>query len=127
MVKAMTSQQALEYCVMINIDSLGMAMTQVGDNMSSRKLGEFAMHVAKELNMKLGHVTIPHADSDSSSFIARKIPAVMIHGLNSDWATILHTQFDQVSRVNPEGVYQGYRLVLAMIVRLDQSSCDAYR
>jgi putative aminopeptidase FrvX len=127
MVKGITKEQALEFCAMINIDSLGLAMTQVGDNMSSKKLAEFTAQTAKELNMKFGHATIPRADSDSSSFISRKIPAVMIHGLPNDWPTILHTPYDQASRVNPEGVYQGYRLVLALIERLDHAACDAYR
>jgi putative aminopeptidase FrvX len=127
MVKAINKEQLSEYCAMINIDSLGMATPQVGDNMSSKKLGQFTVELAKELQIKFGHRDIPGADSDSSSFIARKIPAVMIHGLANDWATVLHTNYDQSSRVNPAGVYLGYRLVLALIVRLDQSTCEAFR
>ena len=73
------------------------------------------------------HASIGRANSDSSSFVAKKIPAVTIHGLNKDWSTILHSKHDQVAKVNAASVYLGYRLALAMIVKLDASACDAYR
>ena len=127
MVNAITNDQSAEYCAMINIDSLGLASPQVADNMSSKKLGQFTAEVAKEMKMQFGHASIPGADADSSAFLAKKIPAVTIHGMNSEWPTILHSRNDQASKVNPISVYLGYRLVLAMIARLDESSCAMYR
>ncbi len=127
MTNAISKDQAAEFCAMINIDSLGLAPPQVADNMSSKKLGQFTAELAKEMKMHFGHASIEGADADSSSFIGKKIPAVTIHGLNSDWPTILHSRNDQASKVNPVSVYLGYRLVLAMIARLDQSLCAAYR
>lgn len=127
MTKAITKEQAAEYCAMINIDSLGLAPPQVADNMSSKKLGKFTADLAKEMKMPFGHASIEGADSDSSSFMAKKIPAVTIHGLTNEWPKILHSRNDQVSKINPASVYLGYRLTLAMIVRLDQSLCGAYK
>jgi len=127
MVAAITRDQAALYCEMINIDSLGLAAPQVADNMSSKKLGSYAGEVAKEMRIPFNHASIEGADADSSSFVAKKIPAVTIHGMNNDWRRILHTANDQASKVNQVSVYLGYRLVLAMVVRLDESVCSDYR
>lgn len=44
-----------------------------------------------------------------------------------DCPKILHRGRDQAARVNPASVYLGYRLALAMVARLDQSACAAYK
>jgi Iap family predicted aminopeptidase len=116
-----------QYCAMINIDSLGLATPQVLDNTSSKKLIQLADGVAKEMKMPFSHATVEGADADSSSFIAHKIPAVTIHGLSKDWAAILHSRNDQASRVNVNSVYLGYRLALAMLIKVDQADCGDYR
>ncbi len=115
------------YCAMINIDSLGLGPPQVADNMSSKKLARFAGELAKEMEIPFAHASIGRANSDSSSFVAKKIPAVTIHGLNNDWHAILHSRYDQADKVNAASVYLGYRLALGMVVRLDQAACSAYR
>jgi Peptidase family M28 len=127
MTKTISKEQSQQYCAMVNIDSLGLAPPQVGDNMSSNKLRAFAVDVAKQLKIDLGHASISGADSDSTPFLEKKIPAITILGLTSNWRDTLHSNRDQVGKVNPVGVYLGYRLVLAMIARLDTASCDAYR
>lgn len=127
MTNTISKEQAAEYCAMINIDSLGLGPPQVADNMSSKKLTELAADLAKEMKMPFARASIPGADSDSSSFISKKIPAVTIHGMNNEWPTILHSRNDQAAKVNPVSVYLGYRLILSMVVHLDQSPCAAYK
>lgn len=127
MANAIGKDQAAEYCAMINIDSLGLGPPQVADNMSTKKLAQFTENIAKEMKMPFGHASIEGADSDSSSFIAKNIPAVTVHGMNNDWPALLHSRNDQASKVNPISVYLGYRLTLMMVVTLDQSPCAAYK
>jgi acetylornithine deacetylase/succinyl-diaminopimelate desuccinylase-like protein len=127
MVKAMTEEQAAESCAMINIDSLGLAPPQVADNLSSKKLEQFTVDLAKEMKLQFAHASIQGAEADSLPFLARKIPAVTIHGLNNQWPAILHSHRDQSSKVNPMSVYLGYRFALGVIARLDESPCAAYR
>jgi acetylornithine deacetylase/succinyl-diaminopimelate desuccinylase-like protein len=127
MVKAMTEEQAAESCAMINIDSLGLSPPQVADNLSSKKLEQFTVDLAKEMKLQFAHASVQGAEADSLPFLARKIPAVTIHGLNNQWPAILHSYKDQASKVNPMSVYLGYRLALGVIARLDESSCAAYR
>jgi Zn-dependent M28 family amino/carboxypeptidase len=127
MTKGISKDQAAEYCAMINIDSLGLGPPQVADNMSSKKLGQFTEDLAKKMKMPFAHASIEGADSDSGPFIEKKIPAVTIHGMSNEWSKILHSGNDQVSKVNAVSVYLAYRLILAMVVDLDQSPCVAYK
>jgi Peptidase family M28 len=127
MTKAMSEAQVAEHCAMINIDSLGLGPPQVADNMSSKKLAQFAGELAKEMEIPFAHARVARGNSDSSAFVAKKIPAVTIHGLNNDWMKILHSRHDQPAKVNATSVYLGYRLALGMVARLDQAACDAYR
>ena len=127
MVDAIAKDQLGQYCAMINIDSLGLSAPQVLDNASSKKLGELAANVAKEMKMPFSHASVGNADADSSSFVRKKIPALTIHGLNNEWSSIIHSRNDQLSKVNPVSVYLGYRLALALMSRLDTSACAAYR
>lgn len=127
MTKAIPEEQLAEYCAMVNIDSLGLGPPQVADNMSSKALAQFTGELAKELQIPFAHAGIRGANADSSSFVARKIPAVTLHGLNNNWSKILHSGRDQASKVNHASVYLGYRLALALVLRLDQSACAAYR
>ena len=127
MTKTFSKEQAAEYCAMINIDSLGLAPPQVADNMSSNKLGQFTADLAKDMKMPFARASIQGADSDSSAFIEKKIPAVTIHGMSNNWSNVLHTGNDQASKVNEMSVYLAYRLTLAMIARLDETPCAAYK
>lgn len=127
MTRNIDASQVGQYCAMINIDSLGLGPPQVADNMSSKALARLTGEIASEMEIPFAHASIGRANSDSSSFVAKKIPAVTIHGLDNDWSTILHSKHDQAAKVNPASVYLGYRLALAMIVKLDASACDAYR
>jgi len=127
MTRAIPDAEVAGYCAMVNIDSLGVATPQVADNMSSKPLARFAGDVAKEMEIPFAHAAIGRANSDSSAFVARRIPAVTLHGLSNDWATLLHSRNDQADRIHHASVYLGYRLALGMLVRLDAAACDAYR
>jgi Zn-dependent M28 family amino/carboxypeptidase len=127
MAKAIDKEGAARYCAMINIDTLGLAPPQVADNMSSRKLRDLAAAAAKEMKMPFASAGVAGADSDSTPFIARRIPAVTIHGMSRDWRELLHTGRDRAGKVNPLHVYMGYRLALALIARVDAAPCDAFR
>lgn len=127
MVKAIDKEAAGQYCAMINIDSLGMGAPQVATNLSTKKISDRAAELAKRLGMTFAAGTLERADADSSSFLAKKIPAITIHALVSDWPKILHSSKDQASMVKPESVYLGYRLALSLAVDLDNAACDAWR
>jgi Peptidase family M28 len=127
MVDPIKKAQAVEYCAMINMDSIGLAVPQVIESISSKKLVELVASLAKEMNIPFDRRYFTGGSSDSDSFIKKNIPAVTIHGLSNNWKNILHTGFDKPEKVKVESVYQGYRLALALLVRIDKSSCQAFR
>jgi Iap family predicted aminopeptidase len=127
MVKAMSKEQAAQVCAMINLDSFGMGAAQAASNMSSKKLMELARTLAKRMQIPFGNAAIPDAGADSMSFMDRGIPAITLHGLNNDWAKVLHTDNDKPAKVDAVSVYLGYRLALALAVEILNAPCAAWR
>jgi Zn-dependent M28 family amino/carboxypeptidase len=127
MVWGIKKEETSQYCAMINIDSLGMGIPQVADNMSTQKLEDLASGLAKKMNMPFRHASILGAGADSQPFVAKGIPALTLHGLTDDWRSVLHTTDDKPSRVDPASVYLGYGLVLALVASIDKGACGAYR
>lgn len=127
MTSAIKKEDLSQYCAMINIDSLGVTNPQVPPHMASYKIVKLAEELAKKMNMIMSPNVIEGGDSDSSSFKDKKIPALTISALPKNWRSILHSTNDRSAQVNGPSVYLGYRLALAMLVRLSDSSCDAYR
>jgi Iap family predicted aminopeptidase len=127
MAGAIKKEQVAEYCAMINIDSLGLGVAQVADNMSTKKLVDFAQVLANEMKAPFAHGPVAGGNSDSTSFNRKGIPALTIHSLTNEWQKILHSNNDNPSKVNHESVYLGYRLALALLVRVDQADCKSFR
>lgn len=127
MVDAIPKEELPRFCAMVNLDSFGLANPQALDNASSAKLVALAAELAKELKMPFTHARVGGADSDSSSFVRKKIPAVTLHGLSGDYERIIHTTNDKPARVNTVAVYLGYRLTLSLVAKLDESACQAFR
>jgi Iap family predicted aminopeptidase len=73
------------------------------------------------------HGLVAGGDSDSTSFNRKGIPAMTIHSLTNEWPKILHSDNDNPSKVNHDSVYLGYRLALALLVRVDQADCKSFR
>lgn len=127
MVEAIEKEKLAQYCAMINIDSFGMTNPQVLDNASNKNLTSLVESLAKEMKVGFAHASVEGADSDSSSFLKKKIPAVTLHGLSSEFMSVIHTRKDQAAMVKEVSVYLGYRLALALAHRLSESSCSAYK
>jgi hypothetical protein len=127
MAGAIKKEQVAEYCAMINIDSLGLGMAQVADNMSNKKLIDFTESLAKEMKAPFAHGPVVGGDSDSTSFNRKGIPALTIHGMSNDWRKILHSSNDSPAKVNHDSVYLGYRLALALLIRVGEADCQSFK
>ncbi|HZH89317.1 MAG TPA: hypothetical protein VEX70_01730 [Pyrinomonadaceae bacterium] len=107
--------------------SFGLGIAQAETGISGKKLVARAAEIAKRMQMPFQMGTIREGDTDSSSFPARKIPAIALHGLSNEWSQVLHTHEDKVSKVNPMSVFMGYRLALGLFGEVENSPCDAFR
>jgi Zn-dependent M28 family amino/carboxypeptidase len=127
MARAIPDDRVGLHCAMVNVDAVGLGPPQVAENMSTPKLTEFARALAKELGVPFASASVDGANSDSAAFMSRKVPSVSVHSMDNTWSQVLHSNRDQLARVKPSSVYLVYRFVLAMIVRLDNAPCGAFR
>lgn len=127
MARAIKKEEIPQYCAMINIDSFGLAGPFAMSNTSSASLVRLSEETAAALQVPFYKASIGNADADSSSFLARGIPAVTLSGLSRDWDSILHSTKDQVDKVQPASVYLGYRLALSMWGHIDDAPCGTFK
>ncbi len=127
MAKQIKKEEVLQYCAMINVDGVGLTTPQSLTNVSSKKLTELSKELAKKIDVPFEPIFIGNASSDSDSFKNKKIPAISIVGMSAEWPKIYHSKNDQAVRVNPNYVYQSYKLALTLITTINESVCGAYR
>ena len=127
MVNRIPKDQLPNYCAMINLDSFGMGLPFALKGSSTPSLVKAAASLAERIKVPFGNIQIDGADSDSSPFISRKIPAITLSGLLKGWELLLHTSADQTAKVNVESVRIGYRLALALWGQIDSEPCQQYK
>jgi len=123
MAKAIPKEKRAQFCSMVNLDSFGFAAPQALENMSSAELISIAKKLAKESDFPFNTGSILNADSDSSSFRKRGIPAITFSALDNNWQKYLHSDGDKLEKINFTSVYLGYRFVLSFLAKLDAKPC----
>ncbi len=126
MAKAIPKESLSTYCSMVNLDSFGLGYPVVLDNASSPKMTKFAQELGKELKVQVTPLNIPGANSDSSSFKDRDIPAITLSALSADWPRYMHSSNDKLENVIPGSVRVGYRFALEYITRIDAGACTMF-
>jgi Zn-dependent M28 family amino/carboxypeptidase len=128
MSKAIPRDQRQKYCAMVNFDSFGLAYPQVLTNTSSPKMSKFAREVAESVKMPYHEASLAGAaDADSTSFLAKEIPAITFHGLSNDWRNYLHTSRDKVENIELSSVVRGLQFGLVYLTKLDPLPCNSFR
>jgi len=120
--KNMSKEQLSQTDAMVNMDTLGLAPTEVWSGHSDKNLTKALAYVAQKLNMRATDVYIPAGVSaDSEEFAARKIPSITIHSLTQEtWnERILHSPKDKLSAIRIGDYYQTYCLLSAYLDFLD--------
>ncbi|MEO8019581.1 MAG: M28 family peptidase [Pseudomonadota bacterium] len=123
--RQMTREQVAVTDAMVNLDTLGLAPTEVWAHRSDKSLMEALVRVALYLKMPISAVNFERVGStDSESFASRKIPRITIHSLTqkSENAMILHTPKDKLSAMNLDDYYDTYHVVAVYLAYLDQFS-----
>jgi putative aminopeptidase FrvX len=120
--RKMTPEQVAATDAMINLDTLGLAPTEVWESRSDIRLTKALIGVANYMKVPIGGVNFERVGStDSESFKARKIPRITIHSLTqkSFNAGILHTRKDKLSVMKLDDYFDTYHLVAGYLVYLD--------
>jgi hypothetical protein len=121
--REMTKEQVAATDAMVNMDTLGLAPTEVWTSHSDKQLTAILAYVAKQINVPVTGVNVEQVGStDSEQFAERKIRRITIHSLTQEtWnARILHTSKDKISAMRLDDYYQTYRLLGAYVAFLDQ-------
>jgi Zn-dependent M28 family amino/carboxypeptidase len=122
-VRQMTKEQVAATDAMVNMDTLGLAPTEVWASHSDKRLTGALAYIAKRLNAPVTAVNVEQVGStDAEQFSERKIPRITIHSLTQEnWnAHILHTSKDKISAMRLDDYYQTYHLLAAYVAFLDQ-------
>jgi putative aminopeptidase FrvX len=118
----MTREQVAATDAMINLDTLGLAPTEVWTHRSDVRLTDALNRVAKHLDLPLSGVNFENIGStDSESFAKRKIPRIAIHSLTQKTEDdgILHTRKDKLSVMNLDDYYDTYHLLAVYLGFVD--------
>lgn len=121
--RQMTKEQVAATDAMVNMDTLGLAPTEVWASHSDKRLMGALAYIATQLNVPLNGVNVEQVGStDAEQFSERKIPRITIHSLTQEtWnARMIHTSKDKISAMRLDDYYQTYRLLSAYIAFLDQ-------
>jgi hypothetical protein len=121
----MTKEQVAATDAMVNMDTLGLAPSEVWASHSDKRLTSTLAYLGKQLNLPVTGVNVEQVGStDSAQFSERKIPSITIHSLSQETfdAHILHTSKDKLSAMRLDDYYQTYRLLAAYLVFLDQAA-----
>lgn len=127
MAKAIPKESRAKYCSMVNFDSFGTGAPMALGNASSSKMLALAKKLGDENKFKFIDIDVPGANSDSSSFKSRDIPAITMSGLDGKWMTYMHSKNDQLDLVNMKSVYYSYRFGLVYVSKLDAAGCADYK
>lgn len=119
-VKHLSEDQRGRIAGMVNIDTVGLAPTEVWLTHAAPQLAIPLALLAKAMNLPLYQMNVEGAaSSDSESFRKRNIPAMTIHSVTQKNFTILHTSKDTIDQINRKDYLETYRLVAAYLVYLD--------
>jgi hypothetical protein len=120
--RKMTREQVAATDAMVNLDTLGLAPTEVWTHRSDKHMTAALVRVALHLNKPLSGVNFERVGStDSESFAARKIRRITIHSLTqeSENKGILHTKRDKLSAMNLDDYYDTFHLTAVYLGFLD--------
>jgi Zn-dependent M28 family amino/carboxypeptidase len=118
----MTDEQVAATDAMVNMDTLGLATTEIWISHSDKRLSSALVYIAKQMGLPVKGINVEQIGStDSEQFARRGIPSITIHSLTQEtWnARILHTSKDRISAMRLDDYYQTYTLVAAYLAFLD--------
>jgi Zn-dependent M28 family amino/carboxypeptidase len=106
---------------MVNMDTLGLAETEVWVSHADPKLVQLMDVAATALKLPLSGMNVDRVGTtDSEPFREKKIPAITIHSLTRETLAVLHSSKDRIEAVHMDEYYRTYRLVLGYLALLDQ-------
>jgi Zn-dependent M28 family amino/carboxypeptidase len=115
----MTKEQVAATDAMVNLDTLGLASTEVWASHSDKRLTSALAYIAKVMTIPISGVNVERVGTtDSEEFAQRKIPSITVHTLTQETLDVLHSSKDKLSTMRLDDYYQTYRLLAAYLAYL---------
>jgi peptidase M28-like protein len=120
--RQLAPDQRARIAAVINLDTLGLAPTEVWVSHADPELVSALNAVAHAMKLPLSGVNVDEIGStDSESFARYKIPRITIHSVTENTLRVLHSPQDRFSAIRLDDYYATYRLLTGYLVYLDGS------
>jgi putative aminopeptidase FrvX len=120
-VDKMTREDVARTAGMVNMDTLGLAPTEVWLSRADHRMAAALYALAAKIHLPVSAVNVDNVgSSDSEQFARKKIPRITIHSVTQKTWPILHSTRDRLDAVQLDDYYNSYRLLQAYVVLLDQ-------
>lgn len=118
--RKMTRAQKEKVTAMVNLDSLGLGPPNVWRTRADPKLVDLLFRLAQGMSVDVNAVNVERVGStDSESFRKRGMPAITIHSITQQTFPVIHSDRDNIARIDRDAYYQTYRLLAAYLALLD--------
>lgn len=105
---------------MVNMDSLGLAPTEVWETHADKLLLDALASVAIASKLPVSAVNVDKVGTtDSESFARYHIPRVTLHSVTQETFKILHSPDDKLAAIKMDDYYDSYRLIAEYLAYLD--------
>ncbi len=119
-IKHLSKEQRNKISAVINMDTLGLAPTEIDGSGSVKELMSYLGRVAHGMNLPVSVVNAGQVgESDSKSFLDARIPAITIHSLQQKTLQILHSPQDNIEQISRKDYLDTYHLMCGYLVFLD--------
>jgi len=119
-VKNLNPDQRAKLRLMVNLDTLGLAPSEVWTSHSDKQLVNDLFGVAAYLKVPLSAVNVDAVGTtDSESFVPLKVPRITIHSLTQRTLPVLHSSKDNMGAIVMDDYYDSYRLLAGYLAYLD--------
>jgi len=117
--KALDDTQRASIAAMVNLDTLGLGITQVEHRGSDPKLLCFMIGGARTLASPFELTNVDRVGtSDFLPFRNAGIPVLSVHSISQKTLGILHTRRDVLAAINRDAYYDTYKLVAVSLALL---------
>jgi hypothetical protein len=104
----------------VNMDSLGLAPTEVWASHADKTLLDALFSVADKTGLRVSVLNVDGLGStDSESFARYHIPRITLHSVTPQSMKLLHSSDDTLAAIKFDDYYDSYRLIAEYLVFLD--------
>ena len=127
-VKKMTQQDRDNMRAMVNLDTLGLGVTEVWYTHADPYMIAELSITAEAVQAPIRALSVDQVgSSDSEQFRLAGMPALTLHSLTTETLPILHNAKDSPDKIRFDDYYQSYQLISAYLAQLDLQSEPVWR